>query len=106
MGIPFTDLAETLRAPARTTESEEKNRESGKNAMNESGKMGIPFTDLAETLRARARITALSVRLPWSNGVVPLAVEVGGFDFDGGHLGFGDLDALVVDILIEPARDS
>src|SRR5271166_5466761 len=56
-------------------------------------------------LRARARITALSVRLPWSNGVVPLAVEVGGFDLDGGHLGFGDLDALVVDIFIEPARD-
>src|SRR5271157_5931874 len=58
-----------------------------------------------DAVRARARITALSVRLPWSNGVVPLAVEVGGFDFDGGHLGFGDLDALVVDIFIEPAGD-
>ena len=45
------------------------------------------------TLRARARITASSVWLPWSDGVVPLTMEGSGCEAQGCHLVVGDLDA-------------
>jgi hypothetical protein len=56
-------------------------------------------------LRARARITASSVRSPRGNGVVPLTVEESGFDVEGCHLVVGDLDALLISVVIKLTGD-
>ena len=52
-----------------------------------------------------AWITASSVWPPRGEGIVPVAVEVGGLDVEASHLGVRDLDALLIGIVVEPAGD-
>ncbi len=42
---------------------------------------------------------------PWSNCVVPLAVELGFFDIEGGHFGVGDFDTFFVGVPVKAAGD-
>ena len=60
---------------------------------------------VSQRLRARARITESAVWSSRSDGIVPLAVEACGLNVEGGHLGVGDLDSLLVEIGVELARD-
>ena len=44
-------------------------------------------------------------RVVGERSVVPLAVEVGGLDVEGGHLSIGDLHFLAIGVGIDPAGD-
>ena len=43
--------------------------------------------------------------MPWTDGVVPVAMEGIALDVDGGHFGIADLDAFRVNVLVDVAGD-